>query len=239
MNMRFSFIVASLVLGGTLFGDPVIILFMHPYPFYQKQYLTVDEAKKLHKKITKPGKLAKINLKRACPNIVAGVMSTYGGFLGISDASGQTTLPMSMVVPIPSLRIVVTPRLTPIVMFGHTIHHWEIDPGDPYDIYHIERKTDEQTGITFWQVEPGARLTDNRISLDTIVIFAKPEHVVIPIGISLTDDTPNYVLPDIYIKQQIDITKHALSSLFLLHYFGPVNPLITTRPKGYATRIVY
>lgn len=226
------FLIIGHFLASTILADASLTVFLLPYPSYTSKEMTT-----MANKITKPGKIAQNSFKYACNPVTVGVIATFGGFLGISDIDGQMLFPLK--TSLEKLQVVIAPRITPLIMLGSTISHWEVDPGVAYKNYVFERKTDEQTDSTFWDVREGNSLDKRKVPLESLIIFAKPEHIYIPTGITLTQKSPNLVLPEIYVKHHTDITSSSLQALFFLHYFGPVSPLIKPLPTGYIQDVVY
>jgi len=213
----------ALLFLHTLYAEPVILMFMIPYPY------SCDELMKKAKKLSQPGKLPRHNLKTICKKTqVAGILSTYAGFFGVSNEYGQTTFPLKQHQQ--QLQIIVTPKAIPIIMHGVTVHHWEVDAESPCAVYSLERVKDEASDLTVWTVKYDFLNQNCDIPLESILIFAHPEQVYIPQGATITNESPNFILPDIYIKTGKDLAKIATQWLSLAHFYGPLNPMMSTQP---------
>lgn len=225
--------VASLLVTCSLSADPIITLFLKPYP-----ELTSQEAHRESEKFKKPGKIAKRVMEAAfyVPG-VAGVFVSYAGFLETSNDIGQISFPRKHAKA--ELLLFIADRPTPIIMFEQTVSHWELEIGRPAAAYRYERKKDQETDAVFWQVTPHEIAKDHRIPAESIIIFAKPQWVYIPTGITLAHDEPNLVLPDIYIKKGINLSKNASYLLYLIHLFGPVHPKNRRTETRITTQVVY
>ncbi len=170
-------------------------------------------------------------LRNSLRSPTSGIFATYGGFLNATTYGGLLTFPLKHTQP--RLNLIITTHILPIVMFEQTIQHFEIVPGVPVDWYTLERITDDETGLTFWDTQKATPPSDNRIPLDSIVIIAKPENIYVPTGITITDSGANFFLPTIYAKSSIQITKNSLYLLNFAHLFGQVNMHHETRPLSY------
>ena len=203
-------------------ADPIISLFIRPYP---QAHITAQ-------KIKKTGKIARHTIEGIADyQIPAGIFSTYAGYLNISDLDGQIVFPRKHTKPI--IQLIITTRITPILMFEKTIHHWELVPGVPAQMYTFKRTFDEETKTFYWEVEPTKLPEDNIIPLSALIIFAKPRYFYIPTGITITDDSPNLILPTIYARKGIKITNNALYVFNLSHFFGQVYYRYKKQPKLY------
>ena len=190
-------------------ADPIISLFVRPYP---NAHITAQKIKKV-------GKIARHMIEGIADyQITAGIFSTYAGYLNISDIDGQIIFPRKHANPI--IQLVITTRITPVLMFEKTIHHWELVPGIPTQMYTFERKFDKETKTFYWDVQPAEPPENNIVPLSALVIFAKPRYFYIPTGITITDDNPNFILPSIYARKGIKITANALYVFNLSHFFG-------------------
>ena len=83
--------------------------------------------------------------------LVSGIFGTYAGYLSVSDNLGYLLFPR--LHQDQSIYLILTPKMTPIVMFGNTIHHWEFQEGVPAKMYKAERIHDEQTKLLYWDIK--------------------------------------------------------------------------------------
>ncbi len=216
------FILSSFLFYQSNQADPVISFFIRSYP---QAHITAQ-------KITRTGKIARHTIEGIADyQIPAGIFSTYAGYLNISDLDGQIVFPRKHAKPV--IQLIVTTRITPILMFGKTIHHWELVPGVPVQMYTFERNFDEKTKTFYWDVQLAKLPEDNIIPLSSLVIFAKPRYFYIPTGITITDDSPNFILPTIYARKGIKITNNALYVFNLSHFFEQVYYRYKKQPNRY------
>lgn len=168
---------------------------------------------------------------------IAGLFCTYAGFLALSNGIGQVTFPRKHDEP--ALSIIITNKIQPILMAANTIHHWMIPIDGDTVQYSLERKKDAETGLTYWNVTKQAIPDDRIVPSRSILIFAKPKDFYIPEGATLTVDSPNLVLPDIYARRSTDIATNAMHALAIRQFFDNVQTERNRTGKMYQMFEVY
>jgi hypothetical protein len=227
LSIRFLRIPFFLILCSSPCLATQITVFLRPYPFGQNA--THEELKAL---VSKPGKLSvKIMKNRADTKTTEGIFSTYWGYITSSNFNGQIRFPRKQLSE--QLHVLVTERITPVVMFGNTLHHWEIDPSALSQLYSYVRSTDTKTKITSWKIEKVPLPENKKIQLDTIVLFAKPSAIYIPEGIIPVEPNPNLIMPPIYVKKNINSTIPALWIIKMRQFFKPVSQEIKKVSETY------
>jgi len=227
-------IIASLSIYQNAHTEPTINMFFRSFP----EIYPNEHAQELEAKLKKPGKIARHTIRSLTnSNIVAGIYVTYGGYLDVSDVNGEIRFPRKHKEA--KVILVITTKITPIMMVGNTIHHWEFEEGTPVSLYSVERKQDEETKLLYWDVKAIPAPENNRLPLESLVVFGKPKDVYIPEGITLTTEGPQLLLPDIYVKKGIKQYERALYLLNLKHFFGPVTVYSKKEPKRYLSRLSY
>ncbi len=203
--------VASFFISTYVFSSPIL-------SFYYKSALDPD---RIQQKIRKSGKIGRytVNGLAMYPHH-SGIFSTYGGYLQTSDAHGQTIFPRLQHDP--ALYVIITNKLTPIVMFENTISHWELVPGTPTAIYYLERHYSEENHEFFWQVNPAELSEYPKVPMESVIIFAKPHNIVMHTDYQPTEADPHLMLPDLYILKEINVLSSALYILNIKHLFRPV-----------------
>jgi hypothetical protein len=198
-----------------------INLFIRPYPEQKDPSL-----EKLQQHLETPGKLAAKTVKKLflsqAPH--TGIFATYWGYLALSDFNGLLSFPRKHAKA--TFNLLVTPNINPIFMIGNTIHHWEIDRSVSSELYTITLRQDPSTKRWLWETKKSSLPKNNIISLNTIVLFAKPNALFVPLGVTLTTNNPQLVLPDIYAKKTMNIAKRALDVLMLKQFFGSLNKIM-------------
>jgi len=224
---RFCIVSCLIIISNSLCATHVISLFLRPYPTLTSPI----QATKKSEKLKQPGRIAYYNIKNLVKNsLVAGIFAAYRGFITVSTKDGQILFPNRQ--PRTTINLLLTTRLTPIIMVGTTIHHWEQEEGTPAALYKLECKQDEETEKFYWEVQ-STSLPDNKIiPVSTIWIVARPEKAYVPTGIIITTKGQNFILPDIYVKSGIMKIQNALYMLYLKHFFSQVK-------KEYKTERTY
>jgi len=183
----------------------IITLFMKPHPIIIDEKTAMEKAKKL-KKLTKISKY--VFRAFAKPFLTSGIFCTYGGNSAITDLNGQVTFIRTHKKP--SVEIIITKNIVPILSLENTVHHWELSRKKDTKIYIAERKVDAIARAYFWDIKEKPLPKDNIVPIEAIVIFANPKYVHVPTGITITTKNPQLVLPDIYVKPGINKVKSAL-----------------------------
>lgn len=192
-----------------------ITFFLRTYAFQ----IDKNSSNKL-KSISKPGNIAAKVLKNSffTLNLYQGIFSTYRGYLTFSDIAGQSTFPRKQKSS--ALKILVTQSIDPVFMIGNTIHHWQISPSQQAKLYSLDQFKNQKTKELYWKILSIDLPENRRIGLDTIVIFAHPKNIYIPEGNFKTYDSFNLILPDIYVKKNLNTIHPALWVLNVRQFFG-------------------
>lgn len=226
-NIHTLFILACLCAFQKAYSDTTISFYFQPYPYTQESTAN---------RLAKPGKIAKHILEGITNhNPVTGIFASYAGYLDVSNTNGLIMFPRKHENP--ALHLVISHKIIPIAMMSNTIHHWELDKDTPADIFLVERTQDPATKLFYLKVTKEQRPKDNIIPLESLIIIAKPDKVEIPLGITLTQDQPNLVLPDIYIKKGLNYTGNALFMVKISHLFAPVKTTYKKEEKRYLSHI--
>ena len=203
-------------------ADHVITFFIEKYPYST----TPKEHASLIKKLIKPGKIAKNHLHYLTRDRgMGGIFCSYAGYITTSNKVGQIIFPLKQDTP--KFSLIITNNITPMLMAGNTIHHWNIAHNAPLDLYTIHQKQDDETYLTYWNVKKqDSPPQNNIIPASAIIIFAKPKNIFVPEGITLAIEGPNYILPPIYAKKGLNISNNALFVLSGRQFFnGNINTM--------------
>jgi hypothetical protein len=220
INTYFSIILAAFLINAyDSCATPIITMFLVPYPHdCTARQLAIN-------KLSHPGKLAKYTLQNKCnAQTIIGILATYSGFIGFSDTNGELTFPRKHEAT--SLTVVVTPVISPAIMHGNTISHWELDATKPCAVYSFERIRDDAHNLTFWQAKEVEPFPDCKIPITALIIIADPAYVYVPLGVTPTELSANLLLPDIYVKYGIKTIQSDLYYLNIIHFFGPLQKTI-------------
>lgn len=199
---QYSILLLIIIAPCYLFGQRTVTLNFVPYPLTKKDVNILLKTAKEKKQTTRK-QLSSI-LKPASTH---GIFSSYSGYLVVSDDQGFTEFVRKHSNP--TFHIIVTTDIHPIRTFGMTIHHWELNPNAQAAFYIITREIDPASGSCYWETDTIKNLDSPTIPLDAIIIFAQPESIFIPKGITPCSDAgENLILPPMYIRK--DNAHHAL-----------------------------
>lgn len=163
------------------------------------------------------------------------VFSTYAGYLSMSNTNGQISFPRKVINN--SINLLISNKISPVFMFGATIAFWEIQ--DPTaKMYFLERSQDPTTKLFYWEAKEKPLPASNRVPVQTIVIIADPKEIYVPLGATLTRSSSNLLLPDIYVKKDIDSLANVLFVLNIKPFFSRTNQIFKEIPIGYESLVV-
>ncbi|AXK60400.1 hypothetical protein [Candidatus Chromulinivorax destructor] len=185
---------------------------------------------------------------------VRGIPATYLGYIATSDRNGQISFPRKQQND--TIHLIITPRINPIFMIHPTlVHHWEILPSQPVEIYEITRKKDKKLNSYYFDIinvstaiknkkfdEQKAEMYKNilagkqAIPLNTITIFADPKTIQVPTGISQNYYSTNFILPTL-VGREVDTKENSLYTLSIKQYFEQVNTTSKSDAAHLATMI--
>ena len=162
---------------------------------------------------------------------VDGLQASYLGYIATSDKNGQITFPRQQQSD--TIYLLVTPQIQPEYMLSPTlIHHWITKKNHPAACYEINRKKNKKLNTYYFDIKKVDIPQD--IEHNTIIIYAHPDHIKVPVGILLNTYSTNFILPELQAKK-IDIAKNSLYTLSIKQYFEQINieskndmPTITT-----------
>lgn len=218
-------IIAFFLLSNSIFADEVITFFVRPYP----QGNSGTGPRAFNCDLQQAGKIAEYCLQGGMrTTTVAGIFFSYAGFLDITNINGQVLFPRKQVSDkfgFFEIGLLITDKLTPIPIQNYIIDHWELETGTPADLYTIKRQWDKEARLFYWTISKAELPKNKVIPLTTIIMFAKPKYVYVPLGASVANADPNIILPDIFVKASIKSPTNALSLLGLRQFFGPIGTI--------------
>ncbi len=202
--------------------EPILSLFFKPAP----------DAQHYSNKIKKPGKLAKYTIQGLIgTDFTTGIMGTYAGYIHASTDIGQLIFPRKQ--DSETLLLAITTQISPIMRFEQTVDHWQFVPGVPASLFELTRKHSNEKKF-YWEITKKELPESNIIDYTSLIIFAKPKNIHVPLGNTKTIESPNLLLPDLYVKKAINVVKHATYILQLKHLFRQVTPNYKKEPKRYS-----
>jgi hypothetical protein len=195
------------------------------------------DLERISQKLRKPGKLSEYTVKGIMqPNLIEGIIATYGGYMTESDYSGEVVFPRKH--PQNTIEILITPHINPVPLLQNTISYWTRVPGLPATVYACEQKYDDAKDHYYWQVQEVPLSEDKTIPLATIVIIADPKNITMNPGITMTNATANLVLPDVYVRKGIATIQNAAYTLTIRHLFKPVLTEENREPLKILTHVI-
>lgn len=181
--------------------------------------------------LKKPDKLAHHTLVRITEQApIAGIVGAYAGYIQASNENGQMIFPRKQTDE--KLFLLITPEIDPILLFPHTVKEWHVSPGKPHAYFKINRETDSETGLTYWNVAEEILDTQKPIELEAVILLAQPQDLVVPTGITLTNTATNLLLPTIYSQNSLDTSLAAVTLMNIAYLFNPVD-LCATKKDTY------
>jgi hypothetical protein len=156
-------------------------------------------------------------------------VGTYAGYLQASNEDGQMIFPRKQTTN--TFFLLVIPEIQPVLMFPHTVKEWQPVPNKPHAYFSLNRVTDPETDLTYWDVSEAKLDTQKPIELETIILIAQPQDLVIPTGITLTNAATNLQLPTIYSQNSLDTSLDALTLMNLSYLFNPVDQCTVKKDK--------
>lgn len=204
-NIQKIFIIGMFLLMGNLCAKGYS---PHMITFFFKNYPTIE----------KTG-FKKVPLGNKNPK--SGIFVSYFGYMATSTKGGEIMFPRKHQDPSFSLLICNNPE--PVFMLQNTIHHWQIAKKSKFSFYTIKRKNDAQTKSYFWEVKKTSPPKNKHLPINSIVVFADPDDLYVPEGITLTSKNPQLFLPPIYAKPSESAPRNALAALQIRTFFDPIS----------------
>lgn len=178
---------------------------------------------------------------------IRGIQAAYLGYMATSNKNGQLSFPRKQQSD--TILLFITPQIKPIFMIHPTlIHHWQVDPSQPIEIYEINRNKDKKLNSYYFDIidikqalknqkldEKKSEMYQNIISgtlaipFNTVTIFADPKNISVPIGTPQNYYSTNFILPTLS-GEKVDMTENSLYTLSIKQYFEQVN--IATKNDG-------
>ncbi len=166
-------------------------------------------------------------------NHFEGLYASYAGYIAISDHSGQLRFPLQHEAS--DLFILITQKISPVFSEKKTISHFEIDPTSPGQLYKLTQSQDK----THWQTTQENLPDHGIISPHTLILFAKPNQVMLELGKHLTHKSGQLLLPKIFISDTIKNEFNSFQVLTVRQFFAPLSPLYKQGELELTTHLAY
>lgn len=214
--------------------DAVITFFIKEKKSKPKTYRHSNE-KMVSQSLSQPSFINAVSKDRSWLNQpgVDGLRASYLGFMATSDKNGQISFPRMQQSD--TIYILITPEIEPEFMIKPTlIHNWMTKHNRPTALYEVTRKKNEKLKTYYFEIK---RLpVPQDIKENTIIIFAHPNHIEVPIGITVHKDSPNLILPEL-LAEKVDLAKNSLYTLSIKQYFEQININSSKNSSNIATMI--
>lgn len=155
---------------------------------------------------------------------VDGLQASYLGYSCLSDSNGQIVFPRNQQSD--TIYLLITPDMqAEFMMYPTLIHHWVPIKNQPAALYEMTHKKNEKLSVYYFETKK-LDIKDYQASLhdlhNIIVLYAHPDHIDVPIGISLSNYSSNLILPELQ-AHKVDIVKNSLYTLPIKQYFEPID----------------
>jgi len=217
-------------------SDSVITFFIKPEPQKEQPKVQKSYGRFISESLGQPSFIKAIGEDRSWlrqPG-VDGIQASYLGYITISNKNGQISFPKKQQRDV--MYLLVTPEVQPKFMISPTlIYDWVIKNDSPAAFYEITRKMNKELEIYFFDVKKID--IPKEIPLNTITVYANPNEIEVPVGISLNSYSTNFILPDLQAKK-IDTVKNSLYTLSIKQYFEQINTENKNEMPSIATMIM-
>ncbi len=233
---KLSFFIILIMCFIKLNADNRIILYLKTAPTHiinqalaeaKKDVSSPKNTQKLPSKTVKK----QINGARAwiTPKL-SGFVAIYAGFIDISDRDGLISFPLRHITP--KLNIAITEQINLAKVKANTIAYREFLPPNKAQtkLYSFERKEDVDPEdpakkTQYWSVQEIPLPADNKINPLTLVIFANPSNIYVPVGDFMSAESNHLVLPEIYVIGNKNQSNILFQTLDITRYFEPINKI--------------
>lgn len=223
MKNKIQFLLLYAIINTSIMclAKDTINFFFKPYP-PDIQSLSQEKIESL---VRTPGKLSRYLFKQYLNDTsITGICCSYMGYFSVSSYNGQVQFPRKQTHS--RFTLIITPIVQPIIMLSNTVHHLELVPNKPTHLYAVSYQEDAQTQIRYWKVEKMESVDKNIVPLHAIIIFADPQSIYVPEGVTPVAKQLQIVLPDMYVKKPSHRIR-ILSLLLNIKQFFKNVPVIT------------
>lgn len=166
---------------------------------------------------------------------IHGIYVIYHGMVTHSDFNGQVIFPLQQMSD--TLQVIVTNAIRPVLLFGNTVHHLELEADHPAAFYTYHRTVDEEEKTYRWEIKKNQTPPKKHIPDDALVIIAKPSDIIMHEGLFITEKSANVILPPLSVVDTLLTTDLAFQFLKVAKFFEPVHKAWSFAPDRYATLI--
>ena len=169
------------------------------------------------------------DVTKAAAPALGGFAALYGGYFDISTQNGLVSFPLRHASP--KIFVAVTPQIELINIKGFTFSHRAFMQSPiKSELYSFqltkkeEKDTDGKTVSTtsYWEVKKESLPTTQIINPLTLVLLTNPNNVIIPEGNFLATDSPQLILPDVFVVNRAETDQALLRALDIKRYFEQI-----------------
>lgn len=176
-----------------------------------------------------------IQLQQLRANRVSGIYALHQGTIARSDINGQLVLPR--LTDDEAVTILITTQITPIILHGTTIDHFELPAAHHAARYACVRTSKGKSARARWTIAKQTPHAFEQIAPDTIVILADPAAVLMIEGEYVTDMSHHLILPDIIVLSSASLSQESARALPLNRFFMPAMPWVAYAPEQYVRSV--
>jgi len=168
----------------------------------------------------------------------AGLYASYGGTMTHSNHDGHIVFERKSTKS--KIYVLITDKIKPIPvnpLSQKTLLGFSVSADAAAQLYLYELLIDPETELLSWHVSQIPLDREKRIATDTLIIYAHPLDIIVPLGSTATTSRENFVLPDIYVTEGYNASVNALNFLKIRQYFAPVRFDYSYLPLEYQKKI--
>lgn len=230
--MKLEFYLFFLVLSsGSMLGalhkmraPHVVTFFFRPYTDFQQLLIGHEE---LLQHIAHPGNISHAVLSSMpLQQTIQGIYVTYAGNVTHSNFEGQVLLSLKQLKE--EIPVIVTDTISPVLFEGNTVQYFEVASVDHADFYQYKRHLDDTLHAYVWTVSLQPKPSTTQLPRGALIIMANPEDIIIVEGTYITEKSPNFILPDMYVEPSINNAAHVLEFV-TINRFMATSQLVTKK----------
>lgn len=184
--------------------------------------------------LSTPGKLAHSLVKEELRRPVTGLWAAYGGMCAYSDYQGQITFPRRHIGE--EITFVITQKIKPIILSGNTVTTFVVAESAPCAYFIVRRRATKD--LFYWETERIDIPTSRAIPPFAIILFAKPQEIIMNNDLVITNGSPNLLLPPIEVSRATSLAVNTLLFFKVNQYFAPVVRAYRVTDNRFATLLI-
>jgi hypothetical protein len=195
----------------------MIIFFIEPL---------LDQTMNSNDAIQVPKNISHAYLKQALISNEISLYATYAGSSAHTNKDGEITFPRRHEKN--EVTCLITQKIKPIIFPQNTVQNFIVDEKTPAKTIQFTRQQNLKDDLWYWDSKEIPTQRNSAIPLATVIFFAKPAHLYIPLKQSVAMPGPHLLMPTIYATKYFNQVSNALAFLKVSKYFKPINFLRKT-----------